>query len=207
MKKLYILFFTILILPFNAFSEPFKLETYDEKQENIMEFEVLQKIALKCMYDKGWLDLDVDIQSGISNRERGFGQYQDTFAGLVVRVPLYSGKELDRERTRTIERKKDVVSDATKLIESVELVFNARKLLSMYKILEKRSQRRVMGGVAGLEEQVLLLEKIAETKKQLVINAAAALGSRQLLLERCKEGSDKVNLKNYLDRLGEMNIR
>jgi len=207
MKRLFILFFTILILPFYAFSEPFKLETYDEKQENIMDFEVLQKIALKCMYDKGWLDLDVDIQSGVSNRDRGFGQYQDTFAGLVVRVPLYSGKELDRERTRTIERKKDVVSDATKLIESVEQVFNARKMLSMYKILEKRSQRRVMGGVAGLEEQVAILEKIAETRKQLVINAAAALGSRQLLLERCKNGSDKDNLKNYLDRLGEMNIR
>jgi hypothetical protein len=205
--RLFILFFTILILPFHALSEPFKLETYDEKQENSMEFEVLQKLALKCMYDKGWLDLDVDIQSGISNRERGFGQYQDTFAGLVVRVPLYSGKELDRERTRTIERKKDVVSDAAKLIESVEQVLNARKMLSMYKILEKRSQRRVMGGVIGLEEQVGILEKIAETRKQLVINAAAALGSRQLLLERCKDGSEKVNLKNYLDRLGEMNIR
>jgi hypothetical protein len=207
MKKLLITTFVIFLLPFNALSDPFKLESYDEKQENTIDFAVLQKLALKCMYDKEWLDLDVDIQSGVSNRDRGFGQYQDTFAGLVVRVPLYSGKELDRERNRTLDRKKEIIDDATKIMESVEQIINGRKMLGIYKILEKRSQRRVMSGVIGLEEQVVILEKIGNTKKQLNIDVAEALGSRQLLLAKCKNGIDKTNVKNYLDRLEEMNIK
>lgn len=207
MKKLLITTFVILLLPFNALSEPFKLESYDEKQENTIDFAVLQKLALKCMYDKEWLDLDVDIQSGVSNRDRGFGQYQDTFAGLVVRVPLYSGKELDRERNRTLDRKKDIIDDARKIMESVEQIINGRKMLGMYKILEKRSQKRVMSGVIGLEEQVAILEKIGNTKKQLNIDVAEALGSRQLLIAKCRNGKDKTNVKNYLDRLEEMNIK
>ena len=194
MKKLLITTFVILLLPFNALSEPFKLESYDEKQENTIDFAVLQKLALKCMYDKEWLDLDVDIQSGVSNRDRGFGQYQDTFAGLVVRVPLYSGKELDRERNRTLDRKKDIIDDARKIMESVEQIINGRKMLGMYKILEKRSQKRVMSGVIGLEEQVAILEKIGNTKKQLNIDVAEALGSRQLLIAKCRNGKDKTNV-------------
>ena len=194
MKKLLITTFVILLLPFNALSEPFKLESYDEKQENTIDFAVLQKLALKCMYDKEWLDLDVDIQSGVSNRDRGFGQYQDTFAGLVVRVPLYSGKELDRERNRTLDRKKEIIDDATKIMESVEQIINGRKMLGIYKILEKRSQRRVMSGVIGLEEQVAILEKIGNTKKQLNIDVAEALGSRQLLIAKCRNGKDKTNV-------------
>ena len=189
--------------------QPFKLNTYDEQkgeQKNLLEYSSVSNLALKCMYDKEWLDIDVDIQSGVSTRDKGFNQYQDTFAGLVVRVPLYSGKELDRERSRTVDRKKDIVNDAKSLIESVEKVLHGRRMLSMYAVLEKRGQKRVMQGVAPLEEQVEILEKISAYKKQLITDEADALGSAKMLVARCKDGSDKKNLKNYLDRLGEMEI-
>jgi hypothetical protein len=208
MKK--VLFACLLFVCAPAYSEPFQLKTYDEfseKQENLLEFENLQRYALKCMYDKEWLNLDVDVQSGVSNRDKGFGQYQDSFVGLVVKVPLYSGKELERERTRTLDKKTAVVTAATNLMKAVEEVLQQRKILIIYKTMEKRSQKRVMSGVAGLEEQVLILEKIHEAKRQLAASSADALGNRKLLLEMCKEGQEKKNLKNYLDRLEEMKIK
>lgn len=208
------IFILLSLFPFIVLAEPdippsFKLNTYEEqkgKQESLLEFSPLSNLALKCMYDKEWLDVDVDLQSGISTRDRGFNQYQDTFVGLVFKVPLYSGKEMDRERSRTVERKKDLISDVKLLIASVEKVLHGRRMLAMYTLLEKRGQKRVMSGIVPLVEQVEILEKISAYKKQLITDEAEALGSANMLIARCKDGSDKKNLKNYLERLGEMGI-
>jgi hypothetical protein len=208
MKKLIILL--MILFSDVALAVPFELATYDrnsEQQENLLEFEEVQRLALKCMYDKQWLDLDVDVQGGVSNRDKGFGPYQDTFAGLVLKIPLYSGKELDRERGRTLDRKTAVVMAATNLMKAIEQVIYQRKIIIIYKTMERRSQKRVREGVAGLDEQVLILEKIHEAKKQLLNGSADALGNRKLLIEMCKDGQNKKNLKNYLDRVEEMQIK
>ena len=210
MKNL--LFTTIIFLLFQniAKAEPTNLGTLDDfprKHENTITYESLSKKALKCMFDKAFLDIDVKLQSGVSTRKNGFTQGQDTFAGLVLSVPLYSGKELSRERNRTVTNKKGVVADVKILIEGVEKVLHGRRMLEVYKILEERSRRRVLSGVMPLIEQVAHMEKISKLSRELIVDESDILGSRTMLLAKCKEGKDKKDLKNYLDRLEEMDIR
>jgi hypothetical protein len=64
-----------------------------------------------------------------------------------------------------------------------------------------------MSGVAPLDEQINVLEKISGLKKQLITDMAEVLSNRKMLLVKCKSGKDKELLKGYLDRLEEMEIR
>jgi len=65
----------------------------------------------------------------------------------------------------------------------------------------------VMAGVAPLDEQIVVLEKISGLKKQLISDTAEVLSNRKMLLAKCKEGDDKKLLQGYLGRLEEMGIK
>jgi hypothetical protein len=130
---------TFALFSKTALAEPFELPMLDKMSDkNVMEFDALSNYALKCMYDKEWLDMDVDIQAGTTIREKSSqymaspNQYQNNFAGLVMRIPLFSGKELERERHRTIDRKTDIINNAKAVIEGVEKVLHNRRMLSVY---------------------------------------------------------------------------
>jgi hypothetical protein len=212
------LIYPIFLIVFSsvALADPFELPMLDKLsgiEKNIMEFDPLSNYALRCMYDKEWLDMDVDIQVGTTIREKSSqymtspNQYQNNFAGLVLRIPLFSGKELERERHRTIDRKTDIINNARVVIEGVEKVLHNRRMLSIYTTVEKRSRKRVMAGVAPLDEQIVVLEKISGLKKQLISDTAEVLSNRKMLLAKCKEGDDKKLLQGYLGRLEEMGIK
>jgi hypothetical protein len=136
------LIYPIFLIVFSsvALADPFELPMLDKlsNRKNIMEFDPLSNYALRCMYDKEWLDMDVDIQVGTTIREKSSqymtspNQYQNNFAGLVLRIPLFSGKELERERHRTIDRKTDIINNARVVIEGVEKVLHNRRMLSIY---------------------------------------------------------------------------
>lgn len=217
MKKFFLVIL-IFFSPKRLMAEPFELPLLDslsdiKKDVEMLEFDILSNYALKCMYDKEWLDMDVDIQAGATVREKtnqyttSPNQYQNNFAGLVFKIPLFSGKELERERHRTIDRKTDIINSSKAVIEGVAKVLHNRRMLSVYTTVERRSRKRVMSGVAPLDEQVAVLEKISDLKKQLITDTADVLSNRKLLLARCKDGGDKKVLKGYLDKLDEMGIR
>ena len=84
-----LLILLLLLLSNSSNAKPFELDTYDDnfkKTEIGLTYSKLNQLASKCLIDKGWLDMDVDLKSGVSSRQRGFNESQDTFVGLVAFV-------------------------------------------------------------------------------------------------------------------------
>ena len=209
MKTLIIILFLLFSYSVNA--EPFKLNTYgDVKTRDIgIKYSVLNNLSSGCMYDRGWLDyLDVKLKGGVSTAQGGYQEGQDSFVGLAASVPLYSGKELSRERDRTFNKKRQLSDDVEKIIEGVEKVMHNRRIFKIYKVLELRSQQRVANGVVPLTEQIKILEKISSLRKEILTYTAQIGGRYNALLNSCEKGKGKRLLKDYMDEhLSKLNIK
>jgi hypothetical protein len=191
----------IIFLNHSANAEPFELDTYGDKQQSSVgiTYAKLNRLSNECLYDNGWLDIDVKVKGGISNRISGYVEGQNTFAGLVISVPLYSGKEVDRERNRAYKRKRQVSDDIASMIGGIEKILHDRNMVDIYKIMEVRSQKRVKNGVISLSEQVTILDKLSNLKKEIITFTAQVGGKYTALLNGCKEGKEKKVLKEYMD--------
>ena len=143
--------------------------------------------------------MDVDLKSGVSNRSSGFTDSQNTFVGLVTTIPLYSGKELDRERDKALGRKRQATEDISAMIENIEKVLHNRRMIEIYKVMEGRSKKRVLAGVVPLTEQVDIMEKLSNLRKETITFIALIGGKHTALLNGCKDGKDKKALQNYMD--------
>lgn len=190
-----------LFLSSSVEAAPFDLTTYEDnfqKKEIGLTYSKLNSMTSKCLIDKAWLDVDVDLKSGLSTRQRGYTESQDTFVGLVATVPLFSGQELDRERDRAIARKRQVTDDIAELIKNIEKVLHDRRMIEIYKVMEDRSRKRVKSGVVGLTEQVGIMEQLSTLRKE-VITFTAEIGKYMSILNMCKEGKDKKYLQDYMD--------
>lgn len=197
-----LLILPLLLLSQSSNAKPFELDTYDDnfkKTEIGLTYAKLNQLASKCLIDKGWLDMDVDLKSGLSTRQRGFTESQDSFVGLVATVPLYSGKEMDRERDKALGRKRQATDDITGFIENIEKVLHNRRMIEMYKVMETRSRRRVREGIVPLTEQVELMEKLSNLRKENITFTAHIGGKYTALLNGCKDGKDKRYLQDYMD--------
>lgn len=206
-----ILILPLLLISSSVDATPFEIDTYDDnykKTEIGLTYSKLNSLVAKCLYDVRWLDMDVDLKSGVSTRQRGFTEGQDTFVGLVATVPLFSGKEMDRERDRTITRKRQASDDIATLIENIEKVLHNRRMIAIYKVMEKRSKKRVQTGVIPLTEQIDIMEKLSNLRKETITFVAQIGGRHTALLNSCKDGKDKRALKDYMDEeLDKLNIR
>ena len=152
--------------------------------------------------------MDVDIKSGISSKQNGYTDSQNTFVGLVATVPLFSGKDADRERDRAVARKRQAGDDIAALIENVEKVLHNRRMIEIYQVMEKRSKKRVQSGIVPLTEQIDIMEKLSNLRKETITFIAQIGGRHTALLNSCKDGKDKNNLKNYMDEeLDKLKIR
>lgn len=197
-----LLILPLLLLSNSSNAKPFELDTYDDnfkKTEIGLTYSKLNQLASKCLIDKGWLDMDVDLKSGVSSRQRGFNESQDTFVGLVATVPLFSGKELDRERDKLIARKRQATDDIAGMIENIEKVLHDRRMIDIYKTMESRSRTRVKSGVIGLSEQVDIMEKLSSLRKEVITFTAQIGGKYTAILNGCKDGKDKRYLQDYMD--------
>lgn len=191
-----------LAIPNSVDAKPFELDTYEknyQKMEIGLTFAKLNQLTTKCLYDKAWLDMDVNLKSGVSTRQGGYTESQDTFAGFVVTVPLYSGKEIDREREKIMERRRQASEDIALMIENIEKVLHNRRMIEIYKIMEVRSKKRVQEGVMSLTEQVEIMEKLSTLRKETITFKAVVGGKYNTLLNSCKPGKDKNYLKDYMD--------
>jgi hypothetical protein len=203
MRKTNILWILLLLLLGEAVNAtPFELDTYEknyQKSEIGLTYAKLNRLASKCIFDVRWLDMDVDLKTGVSSRSSGFTDAQNTFVGLVTTIPLYSGKELDRERDKALGRKRQATEDISAMIENIEKVLHNRRMIEIYKVMEGRSKKRVQAGVVPLTEQVDIMEKLSNLRKETITFIAQIGGKHTALLNGCKDGSDKKELRNYMD--------
>ena len=209
MRTIILLFLLLSIT--QATAKPFELDTPKISHQAIeigLNYSTLNQLTSKCLIDKNWLDMDVDLKSGISSRQKGFTEAQDTFVGVVATVPLFSGKELDRERDRTIARRKQATDDISKMIGNIEKVLHNRRMIELYKILENRSIKRVQAGVVPLTEQVDIMEKLSNLQKETITFTAQIGGKHTALLNSCKDGKDKRELQDYMgEELDKLKIK
>lgn len=146
--------------------------------------------VVACYPEKSKFDIDVDLRAAI--RSSDVLDLQDTatglgksYVGIVASMPLYSGKELDREKEREYMRRKDTARAVAAFVTAIAGRNHAVRELALYRSLEARSAVRVKEGITEASEQVGYLEKVASSQEKLIGEEAKIMESRLLLAGMC----------------------
>ncbi|WP_050987957.1 hypothetical protein [Thiothrix nivea] len=159
-------------------------------QAPALDADAIFKAVLACYPERSKFDIDVDLRASIRSSEvldlqdttTGLGK---SYVGIVASMPLYSGKELDREKEREYSRRKDTAKAVADFIAAIAGRNHAIRELALYRSLEARSAIRVKEGVTEASEQVGYLEKVANSQEKLIEEEARIMESRLLLSGMC----------------------
>jgi hypothetical protein len=153
--------------------------------------------VITCYPERSKFDIDVDLRAAI--RSSDVLDLQDTatglgksYVGIVASMPLYSGKELDREKEREYQRRKDTAKAVADFISAIAARNHAVRELALYRSLEARSAVRVKEGITEATEQVGYLEKVATAQDKLISEEAKIMESRLLLAGMCDPKNAKT---------------
>jgi hypothetical protein len=159
-------------------------------QAPALDADAIYKSVLGCYPEKSKFDIDVDLRASI--RSSDVLDLEDTttslgksYVGIVAKMPLYSGKELDREKEREYMRRKDTAKAVADFVTAIAGRNHAVRELALYRSLEARSAVRVQQGVTEATEQVGYLEKVASSQEKLISEEAKIMESRLLLSGMC----------------------
>ncbi len=152
--------------------------------------DAIYKTVLSCYPEKSKFDVDVSLRASIRSADvldendlsSGLGK---SYVGIVANMPLYSGRELDREKEREYVRRKDTAKAVADFIASIASRNQAMRELALYRSLEARSAIRVQTGIIEASEQVGYLEKVATAQDKLVTDETKIMENRLLLAGMC----------------------
>lgn len=119
-------------------------------------------------------------------------QRNPNYVGIVASMPLYSGRELDREKEREYMRRKDTAKAVADFVTAIAGRNHAVRELALYRSLEARSAVRVKEGIIEATEQVGYLEKVASSQEKLINEEAKIMESRLLLSGMCDPANAKT---------------
>jgi len=105
--------------------------------------------------------------------------------GLLARVPLYSGLELDREREREYIRRTKLADATGNFVSLLAERQKHLRQLELMRALERRSQERVKQGITETAEQVRYLEKVASVEGELLKQSGQLQKARLELIGHC----------------------
>ena len=108
-----------------------------------------------------------------------------TWVGIVAKIPLYNGAEVDRERQREFARRTKAAEAVGAMLTALTDGERVRREADLVRALERRSQERVRLGVAETAEQVRYLEKSAALESEAAKYGASAQRARLDLLALC----------------------
>ena len=146
--------------------------------------------VLDCFPEKSKYDIDVKLRASVRSSdvldlEDDTTSLGRNYVGIVATMPLYSGKELDREKEREYVRRKDTASAVAAFVTAIASRNHAIRELALYRSLEARSAIRVQQGIIEAAEQVGYLEKVARSQEKLITDEAKIMESRLLLAGMC----------------------
>ena len=127
----------------------------------------------------------------------------DATIGLLLRVPLWSAMELDREREREAGRRNLIAQQVGVYVSSLAEFQLTEREIQIHRALEKRSQERVMLGVAETSEQVKGLQNVAQLEAKQVRNKADLIKSRITLQGLCTHDKAWI-IDEYLKRFRDV---
>ena len=111
---------------------------------------------------------------------------------IVASIPLYSGIELDRERTREYQRRTDAAKIVGELIEATSRAHVLEREVELLKAVERRAQERVKHGVAETAEQLEALKRLAATEGALYQQQAKVVASQLAAEATCDKGKAHI---------------
>lgn len=124
---------------------------------------------------------------------------------LVLRVPLYSAAELDREREREAARRSKTAASVGAFIENLVQWRLTDRELVIWKKVEARSKERVDSGVAETAEQLEAEKRVYMVESKRVELLAKITTARLDLVGMCAE--DKAHgLNSYLQRFHRIDL-
>lgn len=122
----------------------------------------------------------------------------ESYVGVVAKIPLYSAMELDKEREREANRRAKVAEAVGLLAASIaEWELNQREL-ALNRALEKRSQERIALGVAETSEQVALLRAVAQLEGKSFQVRAHIIKARLTVVGLCEDGPRADTVDSYI---------
>lgn len=111
------------------------------------------------------------------------------YVGIVATMPLYSDSEIDRKTDREYRRRMDTAQTVARFTQQIAARNQQLRLLSMYRALEARAQKRVQMGIVGAAEQITYLEKVSAAHTALINAESGILEARLKLVGRCRDGA------------------
>ena len=125
-----------------------------------------------------------------------------SYAGIVMKMPIYSSSENYRMRETEYKRRDDTANRVGQFVSAITDRNNALRELGLYRSLENRSRIRISEGIVSASEQIGYLEKVIEAEKKLVTSRADIMKSRLSLAGQCRvETYDHVN--DYLTEVSK----
>ncbi len=106
-------------------------------------------------------------------------------AGVVLRVPLWSAMDLERERERESARRQKVAGSVGSFVGALVEWRLAGRELELLRSIEKRAQERVAAGVAETAEQLKALERVAALERERIQHLAKITQARLEMVGLC----------------------
>jgi hypothetical protein len=169
----------------------------------------LYDTALGCWPAQSFFKAEVTVEGRLRSDRVNFVDETSMPTGasraavaLVARIPLYSAKELDREREREYMRR-------VKLADAVGVFYTAltdreraRRELALMRAMERRAQERVKIGVGETAEQVRYLEKVSGIEGELLKLRGQIEKSRLELIGHCSPTAGDALDRVLVDYIG-----
>lgn len=164
--------------------------------------------VIRCYPEKSQFKIDLELVAGVRSSIDEYStdnwpEISEHYIGIVGKMPLYSTTEQARERQWEYQRRTATATTVAAFTQALANRNYAYRLMGLYMALEARSQTRVIKGVTGINEQVSLLEKVAASHKDVLLNEAKITESRLALTAMCEE-SLAEDMNRYLTRLAQL---
>ena len=126
-------------------------------------------------------------------------------AALVLRVPLYSSAEIDRERERESARRSKAAAAVGQFVEQLVQWRLTDRELMIWKRIEARSADRVAIGVTETAEQLEAEKRVYMLESKRVEQLALLTRSRLELIGMCGE-TQAPGLNAYMQRFHRIDL-
>lgn len=170
--------------------------------------DLLFKSVINCYPAVSFWKIDIDLRGrlqtdgGLQTTEDGI-LLGGSYVGIVAKMPMYSTTEIDRQREREMRRRQATAKIIADFISGVASRNHGLREFGLYSALEARAHDRVQQGIAGVEEQIKYLEKIASTQEKLIKDESKIMESRLALVGMCSDDKSS-SMNNYLTDLARV---
>jgi hypothetical protein len=176
----------------------------------VLDPDTLYQAALDCYPEVSKFNIDVDLIAGY---RQIISQYDtselpaigEQYIGIVGKMPLISASEDSRARDREYNRRTRTAAAVAGFAQAIADRNFAYRELGLYMALEARAMVRVNQGVAASDEQIGMMEKVAQTQRNLTQYSAAVVQHRLSLIAMCDQQQAPI-LNRYLKNIAALPV-